>query len=185
MRHEGTGRQRASGALRRGPHAPIRLSLCAPAPAPRRLLALCAVFFLDTYRREPSVDKQTFFRKAVASCAVWFLQMPLICIIAWSTSKWTRHRVATAWMATINTLTLAFLLYNFQPSRAKSYFNISERRDELDGLTSERSTDGNGGAGDFRRSAPPQGERYVPMEDAQFRAGADEPRRALPDEGML
>lgn len=154
----------------------------------RRLLCLCALFFHDTYRREPSVEKLAFFRKAIASCGVWFMQMPLTCIIAWSTNKWTRHRVATAWMAAINTLTLAFLLYSFQPARAKSYFTISAMPDELDGLTGG----GHGDAGDGDGDGDGRGGRRLPasQQSAAYGrygegGGGDESRREVPDQGML
>lgn len=115
--------------------------------------------------------------------------MPLVCLIAWSTDRHSRHHVATLWMVLINSLTLGTLLFNFQPSRAKSYFTISARRDELDGLNEAGGAAAAAGGG-FGRSAPPPSERYGAVQDDGFigaeRYGAGEPRRsAVPDEGML
>lgn len=152
----------------------------------QRLLALCALFFYDTVRREPSVEKLAFFRKALYSCAVWFLQMPLVCMVAWMCDKGTRHRTATTWMALFNLGTLGFLLFNFQPSRAKSYFNITAHRSELDGLTSDMD-DRNATLSAPGASAASV-ERYGRLADerAGGELGGEPPsRQTVPDEGML
>jgi hypothetical protein len=138
--------------------------------AARRLFALCVLFFYDTTRREPAVEKQAFFRKAIAACAAWFLQLPIACFIALCANKWVRHHVATTWLTLINTATLAFLLWCFMPARARSYFTISATGAELDRLT----------VGDGDGAPVAQVERYAPLAEER-----DEPRRQVPDEGML
>jgi len=101
------------------------------------LLLLCGLFFADTYRREPSLQKLTFFRRAIISCALWFLQMPMTCILAMCISRWVRHRAATVVMGTVQTAVLAYLVHCFQPERAKDYFTITVAASELEGLALE------------------------------------------------
>jgi hypothetical protein len=136
-------------------------------------------------RREPSVEKLGFFRKALVSCAVWFLQMPLVCLVAWMCDKGTRHRTATTWMALFNLGTLGFLLFAFQPSRAKSYFNITAHRSELDGLTRDVDDHNAGRAGPAANAS--SAERYGRLTDERSAGPGLEPRsrQTVADEGML
>mmetsp|Transcript_39773 Transcript_39773/g.93700 ORF Transcript_39773/g.93700 Transcript_39773/m.93700 type:complete len:84 (+) Transcript_39773:1-252(+) len=83
-------------------------------------------------------------------------------------------------MATVNTLPLAYLLYVFQPSRAKDYFTITATGNELAGLTSDMDDEPMRDRPPLRSSVV-ESERYAPLAEERGR----EPRLAVPDEGML
>lgn len=147
-------------------------------PSPRRLFLLCALFFVDTYRREPSVHKLAFFRRTLVCCALWFLQMPVNGLIAMFTSQWVRHRVATAVMGVTTTSILGYMLFCFQPERAKDYFTITAAEVELEGLN-VREAD----AEPAIRSSLAGDGPYTSLHEEATAAGVR--RRDVADEGML
>lgn len=153
-----------SPAAVRAPCVPDRLAgpTAPPArPRSRRLLSLCGLFFVDTYRREPSVERLAFFRRALVCCVLWFAQMPITSILALSIPKWNRHHIATLMIGMAHTTLLAALLLLFEPERAKDYFVLTATEAELSWLTAGEPQ----GDGERGQQALAQYDSYVELDD--------------------
>lgn len=117
------------------------------------ILALNAVLFLEawrsmheTYRHETSQEVRVFYFLVTSACCLYFLALPLICILASALSPWVRDYYVTRVEITARFLATVILAICLRPSR-------------LDAMISARLEDGLEPIGEMREDSDEKEER--------------------------